>query len=217
MPNRFLLLLLLVSLAGCDRGPSSTPPQQVYPWQISVLPNGNSQVFGITFDKTTLEEAKVTLGTRYEAGLFENPDGSLSLEVFFNEVTLGGISGKFILTLKADPAQLQDFRQRAIKAKTMESGARRYQLARPDQLTLGAMTISAIGYIPYVNLDEEMIIQRFGTPARKLQVVEGKQHYLYPDKGLDLLLDEDGKELLQYVAPKSFPRLQEPLLKQYGS
>ncbi len=211
----FVLLVILLSVSGCEQKQPSV--KDVYPWQITLLPDGGSQVFGITFDATTLAVARGILGTRYTEGLFENGDGSLSLEVYFNEVTLGGISGKFILTLNADKTLLQSMKQRALKAKTMESGARRYVLSGPDQQQLDNMMIGGLSYIPYTNLDEEMIQQRFGMPGRIIQISEGKQHFLYPAKGLDLLLDEEGKELLQYVAPRNFQRLQAPLLRQYGS
>ena len=41
-------------------------------------------------------------------------------------------------------------------------------------------------------------------------------HLLYPDKGLDVVVDGNGKELLQYVAPRDFAELREPLNKLEG-
>jgi hypothetical protein len=213
--NLLVIIIAMLVITGCEQ--QQPPKKDVYPWQVTVLPDGGSRVFGIEFDSTTLEQATDILGNRYDEGLFENSDGSLSLEVYFNEVTLGGISGKFILTLNADQGLLQSMKQRARKPKRMDSGAYRYHLSQLDRQTIGAMTISALGYIPYVNLDKELIEHRFGTPTRSIEVDKGKQHYLYPDKGLDLLLDEDGKEFLQYVAPKYFQQLRAPLIRQYDS
>lgn len=215
MRNLLVIVVAVLVITGCDR--QQPPKKDVYAWQVTILPDGGSRVFGIEFDSTTLTQATGILGTRYDEGLFENSDGSLSLEVYFNEVTLGGISGKFILTLNADQDLLHSMKQRAGKAKRMDSGAYRYHLSQSDRQNLGAMTISALGYIPYVNLDKELIQHRFGIPARIINLDKSKQHYLYPDKGLDLLLDKDGKEFLQYVAPKHFQQLQAPLIKQYGS
>jgi len=56
-----------------------------------------------------------------------------------------------------------------------------------------------------------MIVQRFGQPAERVRTAENIEHLLYPDKGLDVVLDSDAKELLQYVAPREFARLREPL------
>jgi len=44
-----------------------------------------------------------------------------------------------------------------------------------------------------------------------------RQHLLFPELGLDLLLDEKGKELLQYVDPTEFGKLRQPLLEKYAS
>lgn len=212
---RITLLVLTLFVAACDQ--QSVPPEQIYPWQITLLPDGGSRVFGITLNDTQLGQAQSKLGTRYDAGLFENPDGSLSLEIFYNEVTLGGLSGKFILSLAASEDMLRAMRKRAVDHKKVDSGALRYRLAKTDQQHLLELPISAISYIPYVNLDEEMVLQRFGTPLDRIVVAEGKRHLLYPEKGLDLLLDNDGKELLQYVAPRDYSRLRQPLLRPSDS
>jgi hypothetical protein len=47
-------------------------------------------------------------------------------------------------------------------------------------------------------------------------VSEKRVHLLYPEKGLDVVVDSDGKELLQYVAPRNFAELREPLHKPDG-
>ena len=57
---------------------------------------------------------------------------------------------------------------------------------------------------------------RFGEPGERLVVSEKRVHLLYPDKGLDVVVDGNGKELLQYVAPRDFAELREPLNKLEG-
>ena len=215
MMFRYSILVLFLTVAGCDQ--QATAPEQVYPWQITRLADGGSRVFGLSLNQTTLDQARLILGNHYEEGLFVNPDGSLSLEIYFNEVTLGGLSGKFILTLEAPVSVREAMRQRAVKGKRMDSGAVRYRLAGVDRERLLTLPIRAISYIPYVELDETLVRQRFGIPHDIIVVAEGKRHLLYPDKGLDLLLDEEGKELLQYVAPRDFSSLQRPLLSSPGS
>ncbi len=58
--------------------------------------------------------------------------------------------------------------------------------------------------MPSFNLDEEIAQARFGTPAEIIEVDAKQKHLLYPDKGLDLILSEDGKEVLQYLPPGEF-------------
>jgi hypothetical protein len=42
----------------------------------------------------------------------------------------------------------------------------------------------------------------------------GVEHWLYPEKGLDLMLNDSGKEVLQYVAPREFATLARPFEDQ---
>jgi hypothetical protein len=39
----------------------------------------------------------------------------------------------------------------------------------------------------------------------------GVNHWLYPEKGLDIVVSDDGKEVLQYVAPRDFRQPVAPL------
>jgi hypothetical protein len=57
------------------------------------------------------------------------------------------------------------------------------------------------------------VTSRFGRPSERIRSSESVEHYLYPDRGLDVVLDSKGKELLQYVAPQQFELLREPLLR----
>jgi hypothetical protein len=55
-----------------------------------------------------------------------------------------------------------------------------------------------------------VILERFGQPAERIRVNEHLEHLLYPAKGLDIVLDSKGRELLQYVAPARFEALRAP-------
>ena len=93
-----VLCLMLLLISACDKA-NNQPSEDIYPWQIILLSDGKTRVFGITLSESTLNDAVTVLGRNYKLGLFETPDQPLSLEIYFNEVTLGGISGKFVLTL----------------------------------------------------------------------------------------------------------------------
>ena len=62
--------------------------------------------------------------------------------------------------------------------------------------------ITGITFLPSVNLDEEIILARFGEPDRREQL-DGVINYIYVKQGLDIILFEDAKEVLQYVVPKA--------------
>lgn len=206
--------MLVVSACNSER---NQPADDIYPWQVSVQADGKLRVFGITLNQSRLLDATKVLGSNYDLGLFETENQPLTLEAYFSEVTLGGISGKFILTLQASQAELVALRDQAVKRKVLESGARRYTVAHEDKMRLAEKTITSLGYIPYINLDEEIIKSRFGEPAERIVIDQKRQHLLFPEVGLDLLLDEKGKELLQYVVPAEFGKLRQPLLDKYAN
>ncbi|MGD8524762.1 MAG: hypothetical protein PVJ63_00835 [Thioalkalispiraceae bacterium] len=208
---RPLLIMLLVSvLWACSE---RRPPvgEQVYPWQIEINDRGNSQVFGIELDASSLRNAAQILGKRYELGLFENDEEKLSLEAYFGEVTLGGLSGKIIVLLEAEQSLLASFRQNSVKRKRQDSGGIKYLLSYPDQQKAQQLVVAGLSYVPYVQLEKAIIIKRFGEPDQVVSSADKLNHYLYPAKGLDLIQDDEGKELLQYVSPRNMRRLLEPL------
>ena len=67
------------------------------------------------------------------------------------------------------------------------------------------------------NAKEELSISKLGARpedilAEIIDTDDQTTHLLYPEKGLDLIINRKGKEALQYVAPKDFTRLRDPLL-----
>ena len=210
-----VLGMMLFSIIACKQV-DDQPKEDIYPWQITIQPDGKLRVFGIILNETTLIDAAALLGRDYKIGLFETSNQPMSLEAYFNEVTMGGISGKFVMTLEATQDELAELLQNAVKREVLESGAKRYTLKAETSAALAQKRITSLSYIPYINLDEEIINKRFGEPAERIIVDQKRQHLLYPELGLDLLLDEEGKELLQYVAPAKFEQLRQPLFEKYG-
>jgi hypothetical protein len=181
------------------------------PWQIDVLPDGNTRVFGLTPGVSTLDAARSRFGTDAQIAMIIAQGETGSVEAYYESVRAGFVTGKMILTLETSLAQREGMLKRAIKAEFMESTTRRIALADVDLQELGKTKLSAIAFIPSANLSEEVVVQRFGTPVERIRSSEQTEHFLYPHRGLDLRLDAKGKELLQYVAPREFSRLRDPL------
>ena len=100
-------------------------------------------------------------------------------------------------------------RQRAFQ----EGGMRRYRL-HPDDLAVAYRApVSVINFLPSIHLDEEIVQSRFGTPAEIVQVTVQQRHLLYPDKGLEVILDAEGKDVLQYLQPRIFSAHRDQLLQ----
>lgn len=214
------ILAIVVGIVALLALPLLSPPGDTYrqvtpaeglPWQIERLPGGETRVFGLTPTRSTLADARARLGQDVEVAMIVSPGGSGSVEAFFQTVSAGFVTGKMVLTLETSLEQREAMLQRARKIKYMESTTRRVDLAAEDQAALALAPIVAIGFIPAANLDEQTILQRFGPPAERIRATEYTEHFLYPENGLDVVLDAKGKELLQYVAPRDFARLRMPL------
>ncbi|MBU2477901.1 MAG: hypothetical protein KKA36_02335, partial [Gammaproteobacteria bacterium] len=139
----------------------------------------------------------------------QGEDGAL--EAYYNNVTAGVIVGKLILVAALDKATLIGLRERATQRVHMNDATYRYLLNNDDLLQSLRAPIATIAFIPVTDLDTETVLKRFGQPQERLRINEHVEHFLYPDRGLDLILDDNGKEVLQYVAPRDFARLREPL------
>lgn len=182
------------------------------PWQIEILPDGSTRVFGLIPGRSTLGDARQLLGPDVQVALILAPGETGSVEAYYDKINAGSVTGKMILTLQTTVAQRELMLKRARKAEYMESTTRRVELGDDDLLEAGGVPIAAIGFIPSANLDPQVVLQRFGSPSERLHSSEQTEHFLYPDKGLDLRLDAKGKEVLQYVAPREFSRLRDPLV-----
>jgi hypothetical protein len=214
----FAILAVIIAILVAPMVLSPTPDNQSgkpvtgLPWQIEALPDGRSRMFDLTLGTSTMSDARARFGDG-EMALVAAPGEAELLELYFNDVTLGVVTGKLVATANVATDVMTAMRQRATKTEYMKSSTKKSALADEDIPVAFAAPIRAVSFIPSINLDEAMIIQRFGQPAERIRTSEKVEHFLYPDRGLDVVFDTDGKELLQYVAPRDFAHLREPLTK----
>ena len=187
-------------------------PNRNLPWQVEADGQGGSTVFGLRPGASTLGEVRRALGDELEVAIIAAPGESGSLEGYYGQVKLGFVLAKMIVTVDAPEATVSAMRERALKTEHMESTTRKITLHPDDRAAADAMTVRAIAVIPTVNLDEATVVSRFGQPGERIVASEKRVHLLYPKVGLDVVVDGDGRELLQYVAPRDFERLRAPLL-----
>lgn len=191
-------------------------PNANLPWQIELDGQGGSSVFGLRPGVSTVGEVRQKFGSEMDVAIIAEPNEMGTLEGYYSQVALGFVLAKVIVTVDTKNELILEMRDRALKAKHMESTTRKITLNPDDLAAIEKMPVKAISVIPSVNLDEATVIQRFGQPGERLAVSEKRVHLLYPEKGLDVVVDGDGKELLQYVAPRNFAELREPLNKPEG-
>ena len=188
------------------------PPIEGLPWQIEMLANGDSRVFGLELGHSTIGDARARFGEDMEIGVIAGRGEAGSLEAYYDNVTAGVILGKMILVATLDKTTLERLRDRAIRKQYMHDTTYRYILDPDDLALVWRAPIATITFVPAVSIDAETVLKRFGPPQERLRASDQVEHFLYPDKGLDVALDNKGKEVLQYVAPREFARLREPLM-----
>jgi len=185
---------------------------QIMPWQIETTPSGTTRVFGLALGESTLVDAEQRFKAEAEVSLFAKPDGEYATEVFFEKVELGGLSAKVVIVTGLSQEALAEIYDRGIRISTLGSGTNKVTLGLSDLELIRHATIDSLTYLPHIKLDEEVVKKRFGEPAEIIAEIDhGTTHWLYPDSGLDLILTPKGKAVMQYISPKKFDMLVEPL------
>jgi len=181
------------------------------PWQITILPDGSTQVFGVHIGVSRLSDAFEILGSDMDIAIIASADEVGDLEMYYGHYRAGLLSGKLILQTDIQPKTIKSLKDNAAKVKYMASGqAKKYILATENLPQILEQVIVGLTFIPSVNLNEEVVQTRFGAPSQLIQS-DGVKHYLYPDRGLHVALHERSKEVLQYVSPEQFSELVQPL------
>lgn len=208
----FVLVVLIVPFFLPNIGkPEGVDPNSNLPWQIETDGQGGSKVFGLRPGVSTLAEVRQQLCPEIEVAIIAEPGEAGALEGYCAQVPLGFVLARVVVTVDASADQVAAMRERALRSKNMESATRKITLHPDDLAAAERLPVRAITVIPAVNLDEAVVVQRFGTPEERVVLAEQRIHLLYPQKGLDVLVDGEGKELLQYVAPRNFASLRDPL------
>jgi hypothetical protein len=209
--------LIALTLAILLPGGRQADPNPKLPWQISVDQNGLPTVLGITLGRTTLKQARDQFQEQGKLNLFVSSQQEYSIEAYFQRLFLSGIRADVILTLAVEQPTREEMYERGLRISKLGSGARKVDLAEADRTRLEQARIDHITYIPAIDLDEALISARFGEPEQRISESPEISHWLYPAKGLDIAVNRDGKEVIQYVIPAKFGQIMEPLkAKQEG-
>jgi len=207
----FALLAVLLAVYPFLDQSEKTETLTGLPWQIEIQADGSTQVFGLHIGVSRLADAVEKLGSDMELAIIAASDEVGSLEMYYGHYQAGLLSGKLVIQTEISEQNIQQWRDNALKSAYMATGlAKKYTLSPDDLPQVLGEIITGLTFIPAVNLDEEVILARFGEPEDRIQSA-GAIHFLYPAKGLDIALHEDSKEVLQYVNPEFFQQLVAPL------
>ena len=202
------LLILSVAFYKGDK------PSEIsdLPWHIVHPTSDTSQIFGVTLGQTNTKAAEQHFKEAANPILFKSPGGRLVVEVFFEDVNLAGLKARIVLTIPVPDSDLQGMFERGLRMNATTSG--KEITMTPDDITkVYAIPISSLTYMPATRIDETVFAKRFGRPELRIKEKNsGAIHWLYPQHGLDITLGGVEKPLLQYVAPRDFDKLTQPLL-----
>ena len=205
-------LLSALIFAGSFFIPGQPGEQSGLPWQIEHLAPGETRVFDLMLGSSTAGEAEQRFHEEGKPSLFKSPDGQLVAEMFFAQVEMAGLKSRIVISIAAPAAELQAMYERGLRISAT-GGDKKITPTPEDAARLRALPISSLTYMPSVRIEEEIFAKRFGQPERRFkEKTSGAIHWLYPQHGLDITLGGAEKPVLQYVPPKDFIKLLQPLL-----
>ncbi len=206
-----ILYLALAILVVYTLWPSGDDQQEIT--QAAIVgenEQGEMTIFGILLGETTLSEAEIILSSRAKRALFIMPpkkddqDNDLipehNVEAFFPNMP---DNSKMLLGLYSEESEMEQIRYKAHKPIAFPSGNIKLQIDDKQQAMVNAMPVITLTSIPRIKLTPEDVHQKFGGPAL-VHVQEDILHFLYPELGLDVILDKSGEAMLQFVKPDQF-------------
>ena len=180
-----------------DRDPVN---QDLLPWNAHYDNAGKLHALGLTVHESTLEDAMKLYGKDVEVKLFSKMDETQkSLEAYFPVIYIGSIKAALTLKLEVSQAQLDHAFNNGKTITVTTTGEREVDLYNIDITSYFKTPISSLALIPKNNLTERGINLRFGEPDRKEIQSDGLPHWFFDKRGLELILDKEGPEALQYT------------------
>ncbi|KUJ71229.1 hypothetical protein [Thiomicrospira sp. WB1] len=184
---------------------SAFPPQQdqtppeLLPWNASYNAQGQLEALGLTVGQDTPQQAIDLYGHDFEVKLFSKKDeDNKTAEVFFPSIHISSIHGAIALRLKVPQEQLNHFYSEGVQTTVTKLGNREVTPHNEAIEILKQSPIQSVTLVPRKSLTERAIKMRFGEPERTEVQSDGVPHWFYPDKGLEIILNNEGPDALQY-------------------
>lgn len=205
-----LLIAFVPALWRTFAGPppaTATAPAGDAPWQVVLPAPGHSRVFGLSLPGSTLAQARQRWGDALQPALIVGGDGTLALEAYVEKFEAAGVGGRLLLAFDAETTATALARWRAaLPGVPQPSGSRRHGLQAAALAELAPAALVGLSFIPAAQLGAQVLTARFGAPAERITSGERLEHWLYPAIGLAVVLDAEGRDVLQYTAPADFER-----------
>lgn len=202
------ILLVFWPMLGLHGATSSQAPPSAAPWRIEVLAPGRAQVMGLNLPGTTLADARKRWGQDLKLAFMAGSGDTLTLEGYLEAFEAGGVTGRLMLAFdtQTQAASMRRWRD-TLPGLPTASGGHQHALNESAITDLATTELVGLSFIPLAQLDAEVLTARFGRPAERIAGGGRLEHWLYPALGMAVVLDSEGREVLQYVAPADFERL----------
>ena len=175
--------------------------KQALPWNSVRDEQGHVHALGLIIGQSTLRDAMALYGNDVEIKEFTNKDlQPVSVEAYFPSIYLLSIKSPLILRLHVSPQRMQALLEEAPGVRATPSGDREVLLSEFQARTLLDAPIESITLPVSKDLPKEAIVKRFGQPTyTRPNPADNTERWIYPQKGLEIIVDPDGKEVLEWA------------------
>ena len=196
--NRTFLIFLMVGTALMIAviGPETEPDLPGYmPWEVAVLENGTTRAFGITLGKTRIQDANQILSSFPDNQLLTNKNAEPRLFAVYDNLNMGGFIAKIQLEYGIDLDDLDDLQNAAqLDKQTVE-----LSLSSEQEIQLLGSTVKSMRYLPYIDYEPALILKHFGQADNHIKASNTVEHWIYNDKGIEIILDLEGPDVFIYT------------------
>ncbi|PWQ97989.1 hypothetical protein [Leucothrix arctica] len=205
MKTNILVIILCCVLTACTDN-SSKPEKHVLPWQVSLLGDGQTEVFSVSPGVINLRDFSKRFAELPELRLFQKPTGDLFLEAYLGKVKVGRFDARIIAEIDASNEFMGSILALNLGRKPTPNNLWQYKLSEEQTLAALDLKVWRFMYISIADYEEKQI-DFFGKPDSVEQVSDTAVYRFYPKKGVVILWDQAGKETFYYTSPSSYPRL----------
>ncbi|VAW47529.1 hypothetical protein MNBD_GAMMA04-457 [hydrothermal vent metagenome] len=169
------------------------------PWNAHYDETGQLHALGLVLNKSTLRDAMDLYGKDVEVKIFSSQnDENKSIEAYFPVMYIGAIKAALALKIELSPEELEQAYNEGKAITTNPSGTREISLYTATIAKYFDHPLSSITLLPRKHLTEQAIQKRFGEADKKEIQSDRLPHWFFYEKGLEMIIDDEGPEALQY-------------------
>lgn len=183
------------------------------PWEVDQLENGSLRVFGLTLDKTSIQDANQIFASFADTRLQVTTDNignkNYQLIAFYDELIIGGLIAKIKLNYQIDSNDLKNIylslnnsQSEKKPPEIPKKGVELYSVSNDVEMEHLNKPVSSITFIPSVDYDQESIRQNFGPATEEQQVNDDLQLWNYPEMGLQIYISQSMPDQFVYAPLK---------------